>query len=84
MSLPNCYHCGGRPCECEVVIDQWPKTNRRRGELIRRDISGSITPGEAVELARLQRLADIRIDLFAPLNLDGLEQIHAAMTAQPD
>lgn len=60
-----------------AVTYDWPKTNRRRGLLIRREIKGDIRPREAEELERLQRLADLRTDLFDPFDLEELEQLHA-------
>jgi hypothetical protein len=43
----------------------WPETNRRRGELIAREAYG-LTREEAVELERLQAVADLRTDLLDP------------------
>ena len=52
-----------------AVTCDWPKTNRRRGRLIGREVEGTITEQEAVELKRLQGLADLRTDLFDPFKL---------------
>ena len=60
-----------------AVKYDWPKTNRRRGRLIAREVEGTITGEEADELKRLQGLADLRTDLLDPFNLDELEQLHA-------
>ncbi len=60
-----------------AVTYDWPKTNRRRGRLIGREVEGTITEQEAVELKRLQGLADLRTDLFDPFKLEELERIRA-------
>ena len=60
-----------------AVTYDWPKTNRRRGHLIAREVEGTITEKEAAELDRLQDLADLRTDLLDPFNLEELEQLHA-------
>ena len=44
----------------------WPSTNRRRGKLIAKEIDGSITSNEAIELAGLQAYADYYIDKVSP------------------
>jgi hypothetical protein len=51
-----------------AVIDpaDWPVFNRRRGELIDREVAGTITPDEAVELARLQADADLYLEATTP------------------
>jgi hypothetical protein len=63
--------------ELLAITYDWPKTNRRRGRLIHRDVKGTITDEESEELERLQRLADLRTDLLDPLDLEELEQLHA-------
>jgi len=55
----------------------WPLVNRRRGDLIHRDVAGTITTDEAAELAKLQDQADTWIDIVAPLDLTELERLHA-------
>ncbi|NQU25489.1 MAG: N-6 DNA methylase [Candidatus Nealsonbacteria bacterium] len=59
------------------ITYDWPKTNRRRGRLIRREVKGDIGPREAEELERLQRLACLRTDLLDPFDFKELEQLHA-------
>ena len=49
-----------------VTVD-WEKTNARRVTLIRKEIAGKSSMAEKQELARLQVLADFRIEIFAPL-----------------
>lgn len=55
------------------ITQDWPKTNRRRDELIEKKIHRSIAPEEKTELSRLQELADLRVRLVAPLPLHELE-----------
>lgn len=64
-----------------AVTYDWPKTNRRRGFLIHRDVKGNLSPREAEELKQLQHLADLRTDLLDPLNLEELGQLHAEIAA---
>lgn len=42
----------------------WPVVNRRRGDLIDREIQGTISESESAELAGLQVLADEHLDCF--------------------
>jgi type I restriction-modification system DNA methylase subunit len=58
-----------------AITYDWPKTNRRRGRLIGREVEGTIAGAEADELKRLQDLADLRTDLLDPFNLEVLEQL---------
>ena len=44
----------------------WSKTNRRRGKLIEKNIAGTITEAEQVELDALQAYADYHIEQVAP------------------
>jgi hypothetical protein len=60
-----------------AVTSDWAKTNRRRGRLIDRKVDGSISEHESAELEDLQRLADLRTDLLAPIALEPLEQLQA-------
>jgi len=53
----------------------WKETNKRRGELIQGEVKGTLGPEETEELARLQRIADLRTDLLDPLEMKVLEQI---------
>jgi len=63
--------------EMRAITTDWPATNRRRGELIDREIKRSISPQEAGELERLQCLADLRTDLLDPFDFTELERLHA-------
>lgn len=64
--------------EVLAITDDWGKTNRRRGQLIRRDVAEQISEAEEVELLWLERLADARIELLElkhPSQPDELELI---------
>jgi hypothetical protein len=50
--------------------------NNRRVELIDKDIQGSITPEERIELAELQRKAVDYRDRVAPLPIEGARRLH--------
>jgi hypothetical protein len=56
-----------------AITDNWEQTNTRRVQLINRKIENTITRDERRELERLQRLADERIRLFAPLPIELLK-----------
>lgn len=58
-----------------AITHDWPKTNRRRDELIEKKVRRKIGPDEKAELNRLQELADLRVRLVAPLPLRELEQV---------
>jgi hypothetical protein len=49
-----------------AITDDWPATQRRRCELIERESDGAATVTELSELDRLQWLADLGGELFAP------------------
>ena len=56
-----------------AITDNWAGTNARRVELINKQIEASINEQETRELENLQRLADERIRMFAPLPIKNLE-----------
>ena len=56
-----------------AITDNWAATNARRVELINKQIDASLTEEETLELDNLQRLADERIRMFAPLPIKNLE-----------
>ncbi len=68
---------GVKHSDLVAVTRDWPKTNRRRGRLIDREIKGTISVKEADELEQLQRLADLRLDLICPIDFEELERLHA-------
>jgi predicted DNA-binding antitoxin AbrB/MazE fold protein len=49
---------------------------RRRRELIDKDIQGSITADERIELERLDRLANEYFDEISPPPMDGARRLH--------
>lgn len=57
-----------------ITID-WDKANKRRAILIHKKVDKEISSDEIQELNNLQRLADLRIHLLAPLPLSELEKI---------
>jgi hypothetical protein len=54
----------------------------RRRELIDKDIAGSISQSEAVELTRLDRLANEHFDRVCPPPIDGALQLHDRLLKQ--
>lgn len=54
------------------VSEKWKKNNERRSELIVKRISARATNEEMAELEELQRLADARVRLLAPLPYPAL------------
>jgi hypothetical protein len=53
----------------------WPSANRRRGELVDKEIGGTITSAEAVELAALQAYADYYLEKVSPRPTHVLEEL---------
>jgi type I restriction-modification system DNA methylase subunit len=53
----------------------WPSANRRRGELVDKEIGGTITSSEAAELARLQAYADYYLEKVSPRPTRVLEEL---------
>ena len=68
-----------------VTLD-WKRVNRRRGQLISRDVDGTATDAEQRELVLMQSLADRRVDVFAPFQLepDATEAILRSLTDDLD
>lgn len=56
---------------------EWSEdAERRRRELIDRDIAGTITAEEKAELARLDRLTNEHFDRIAPPPIAGAKRLH--------
>lgn len=56
---------------------QWtPERDARRCELIDKDIAGTLTDAERVELARLEQLANEHFDAIAPPPVEGARRLH--------
>lgn len=53
----------------------WPTINRRRGELIDKQIEGTLTANEQAELATLQDYADAHVAPFNEPKLDALKAL---------
>ncbi|MGI8978959.1 MAG: hypothetical protein ACR2FY_07020 [Pirellulaceae bacterium] len=67
--------------ESETVLDQegsdWTEAkNARRFALIDKDVTGTISPTEAIELARLQEEVDHFLARVAPLPIAEARQLH--------
>ncbi len=66
------------------VSEEMPPTNgawseegeRRRRELIDKDIAGTISGEELVELTRLDQLANAHFDQVAPPPMEGARRLH--------
>jgi hypothetical protein len=63
--------------ELLAITADWETTNDRREQLILKEERDKLSAAERTELADLQRLADARIDLLAPLPVAELEAIAA-------
>ena len=62
-------------CRFVAYESDWPSTNRRRGELVDKEIAGTITGEEAVELAGLQAYADFYLEKVSPRPTHVLEEL---------
>lgn len=66
-----------RLSELLAITADWEQTNKRRCDLIRKDVKGKLATAEKEELDRLERLADARIaylDLLHPAQPDEVER----------
>ena len=62
---------------------EWTEAkNVRRAELIDRDIAGTITPNETLELELLQEELQRHVERVAPLPLDYARQLHQQLLAK--
>jgi hypothetical protein len=57
----------------------WPAINRKRGELIDKSISGTLTPDERVRLDALEAYADYHLDQVAPRSTEALDQLEKTL-----
>lgn len=63
----------------------WTKAkNSRRCFLIDREIDGTLTPDEALELEQLQRRVTEHIDRVAPLPLEATRKLYEELQAKAD
>jgi hypothetical protein len=60
-----------------AITHDWDRTNDRRARLLLKEERGRLEDRQRDELAHLQRLADVRIRLVAPLPLTELDRIAA-------
>jgi hypothetical protein len=67
----------------EPVDEPWTDAkNHRRGDLIDKEIAGTITPEEAVELEELQGQVRRHVNKVAPLPLAAARKLHAELLAK--
>ncbi len=63
--------------------EEWSEArNARRSALIDKEIDGSLTPAERVELEVLQKQAVAYRDRVAPLPIEGARKLHAELLAR--
>jgi type I restriction-modification system DNA methylase subunit len=62
-------------CGLLAITVDWEQTNERRTQLIFKKVEKTISAEEKLELDELQRLADCRINLLAPLPIEKLEAV---------
>ncbi len=75
-----------RPIRLADFLDyeaSWPRANRRRGNLIKKNIAGAITDVERSELDELQAYADYHIETDAPRRDDVFVELQDALTTLP-
>jgi hypothetical protein len=58
-----------------AITTDWPKTNKRRAKLLDLEEEDRLTPHQAEELENLQRLADARISLLRPTQMEGADEL---------
>ena len=58
-----------------AITTDWPKTNRRRAKLLDLEEEGRLTTAQSHELKNLQRLADARISLLHPVQMEGADKL---------
>ncbi len=65
-----------------AITADWPETNRRRDQLIRKKVARTMTARERTELEHLQSLASSRVRLLAPLPLEKLQEVHREVVGE--
>lgn len=58
-----------------AITGDWPKTNRRRAKLIDLEEGDNLTPAQSQELGRLQSLADARVSLHQPTQVEEADRL---------
>jgi hypothetical protein len=61
--------------ELLAITADWNEINQRREELILKNVKETVSSAERLELGNLQRLADMRVRMLAPLPLKQMERI---------
>ena len=64
-----------------MTEQDWPSANRRRGELVDKEIAGSLSGDEAAELASLQAVADRFLEESSPRPTQLLEELERRFPA---
>jgi len=57
----------------------WPATNRERGELIDKSISGTLSADEKVRLDALDAYTDYHLDQVVPRSTDVLDELEKSL-----
>ncbi len=73
-----------RPIRLADFLDyevDWPKANRRRGNLIKKSVAGAISEAEQIELDALQAYADYHIEKVAPRPAAIFDEFETMLTA---
>jgi hypothetical protein len=65
--------------ELLAVSRDWEAVNQRRCDLVEKKLQSGLSATETSELLKLQALADTRVQMFAPLPLDELDELLEAM-----
>jgi hypothetical protein len=66
-----------------TLLGEWDDAkNARRSALIDKEIDGSLTPAERVELEGLQKQAVAHRDRIAPLPIEGARKLHQQLLAR--
>ena len=60
----------------------WPKTNRRRGKLIDKEIAGTLSAAERTEFDGLQSYADYYLERVAPRPMEALTHLEDLVLAK--
>jgi N-6 DNA Methylase len=60
----------------------WPMTNRERGELIDKSISGTLSPDERLRLDALEAYADYHLDQAAPRSTRVLDELEKKLFSE--
>lgn len=67
-------------CKAYIQSESWTAANRRRGDLIDKQIASSLTPAEAGEFEGLTLIADIVVDAgIFPSKWEGLQDMQGKL-----